>query len=30
MNELKGLLAEMPASAAAKLAGQNVAAVYKL
>ena len=28
MNELKELLAEMPAAAAAKLAGQNVAALY--
>ncbi len=30
IKELKGLLAEMPASAAAKLAGQNVAALYKI
>jgi len=30
MNELKGLLAEMPASAGAKLAGQTVAALYKI
>jgi hypothetical protein len=30
MNELKGLLAEMPATAAAKLAGQGVAELYKL
>ena len=30
MNELKGLLAEMPASAAAKLAGETVASLYKI
>jgi predicted TIM-barrel fold metal-dependent hydrolase len=30
MNELKGLLAEMPASSAAKLAGETVAALYKI
>ena len=30
MKELRGLLAEMPADAAAKLAGQNVAALYKI
>ena len=30
INELKGLLAEMPPSAAAKLAGQTVAGLYKL
>jgi hypothetical protein len=30
MNELKGLLAEMPASSGAKLAGETVASLYKI